>query len=68
MTRHPTPFDGVDFENATDRYIAAFPNSSLAEVLQRAQLAVVVLTAMGRPREAEALWRTATIIRRRLLN
>lgn len=66
MRKSPKPLDDVDWEEASQRHIGAFPGATLREVVERAENAATVLDLMHKPREAEAMRRSAAHIRKNI--
>ncbi|SFI54875.1 hypothetical protein [Caulobacter sp. UNC279MFTsu5.1] len=66
MRKSPKPLDDVDWEEASQHLIGAFPGVTLGEVVERAENAATVLDLMRKPREAEAMRRSAAHIRKKM--
>lgn len=62
------PLDDVDWNEAADLLVEAFPMASRAEVAARADAAALALDEIGSERTAEAMRRAARNLRKRLLN
>jgi hypothetical protein len=59
-------FNAVDFDQATNIFISAFPGATLAEVHARALAAARNCEVMGKPYEARVLRETAARIKARI--
>ncbi|CAN5156240.1 hypothetical protein BH10PSE4_BH10PSE4_46720 [soil metagenome] len=59
MPKTPKSLDDVNWDEASQHLIGAFPDASLAEVAARAEAAAVALDRMGKAREAESMRRAA---------
>ncbi len=59
---------GVDFEAAADLFKDIFPDATLEEIHAYAERGAVQAEQLGHRREAAVLARTASVLRRRLIN
>lgn len=64
----PAPSRPIDYEAAADIFISIFPGATLEQVYGEAVSAARNAEALGFTREADALQKTAEVLRRRLLN
>lgn len=64
----PAPSRAIDYEAAADVFISVFPGATLEQVYAEAVSAARNAEALGFTREADALQKTADILRRRLFN
>lgn len=68
MKSRPKTLDEVDYQAAAEALLASFPGETPALVLARAEGGAIAMDALGNIQEAEALRRTAAVIRKRLYN
>jgi len=59
------PFEEIDWALATEALENAFPGASLSEIVERAESAANDFKALGEAQIAEALRRSAKLIRKR---